>query len=400
MKVQPGDIAGFSQLTSDAVVGTSKLIEAVQAQLALVSCAVAPVAQVPVLAIAGLVHKTVRGITRAVDRAVQEACDQDFREEAREQVPCADREGIIAVLNGVIGDHLAATGNPLAIQMRLRRNGRPLEITKDALRAALPEATRKLLVMVHGLCRNDLQWEKDGHDYGAALARDLGYTPLYLHYNSGLHISENGQTFADLLRGLVLEWPEKLEELVLLGYSAGGLVSRSACYYGTIADHDWRRYLRHLIFIGTPHHGTPLEQLGNLVNVGLDLGPFLAPYSCIAKIRSAGITDLRYGNVRQEDWQKRDRFTHSPDVRTPLPLPDGVRCHTIAAASAKKGTSTQTGISGDGIVPLDSALGRHPDPAMTLRFARTQQWIGYEMNHRDLLCHAAVYQRICHWLRN
>jgi hypothetical protein len=283
--------------------------------------------------------------------------------------------------------------------MRPRRNGRPLKIEKDALFTAIPEANGKLLVLVHGLCRNDLQWAQRDHDHGAALARDLGYTPVYLHYNSGLHISENGQAFADLLETLVKQWPEQLRELVIVAHSAGGLVSRSACHYGTVADHYWRRCLRHLFFLGTPHHGAPLERWGNLVNAHLDLGPFSAPYARLGKIRSAGITDLRYGNVRHEDWQGRDRFALSPDVRTPMPLPTDVRCYAIAAALQKQKGSLRSEVIGDGIVPLDSALGRHQDPAMTLQFARSRQWIGYEMNHSDLLCHPAVYKRIRRWLR-
>jgi len=109
---------------------------------------------------------------------------------------------------------------------------------------------------------NDRHWHRDGHDHGAALARDLGYTPLYLHYNTGLHISTNGRAFADLLQMLVAEWPAPLEELVIIGHSMGGLVSRSACYYGAFNGHDWLRHLRKLIFLGTPHHGTPMERTG------------------------------------------------------------------------------------------------------------------------------------------
>jgi hypothetical protein len=305
---------------------------------------------------------------------------------------------MVAALNGVIGDHLAVTDNPLAIRMCVRRNGRPLKIEKEALFASIPVAGNKLLVLVHGLCRNDLQWARQGYEYGSALARDLGYTPVYLHYNTGLHISQNGQAFSDLLQILVKQWPVEIRELVILAHSAGGLVSRSACHYGTLAGHDWRRYLRHLIFIGTPHHGAPLERWGNLVNVSLDLSRFSAPYARIAKLRSAGITDLGYGNVRHEDWQGRDRFAHSPDMRTPLPLPDRVRCYAVAAVSRNAGTSRDMA-GGDGIVPLDSALGRHPNPAMTLHFPRSRQWIGYDMNHRDLLFHPDVYDRIRRWLQ-
>jgi hypothetical protein len=398
MTTDPADIASFSRLTSEAVVEISKLIEAAQQQITLIPGAFFPAAQRPAAAITGLIHDTVRGITKAVDRAVTDTCTPSLNN-IGEMDSSPVREAVVAALNGVVGDHLAATGNPLAIAMRLRRNGRPLTIERDALLAAIPEATGKLLVLVHGLCRNDLQWEQQDRGHGAALARDLGYTPVYLHYNSGLHISENGQAFAGLLEILVKQWPKQVQELAIVAHSAGGLVSRSACHYGTVADHHWRQYLRHLLFLGTPHHGAPLERWGNLVNANLDLGPFSAPYARLGRIRSAGITDLRYGNVRHEDWQGRDRFALSPDVRTPMPLPEDVRCYAIGATLQKQKGSLRNRVIGDGIVPLDSALGRHQDPAMTLQFARSRQWVGYAMNHSDLLCHPAVYDRILRWLR-
>ena len=349
----------------------------------------------PTAAINSLIHETVRGITRGVDRQVRSICPPCDANQNTATSPSRTRENVIAALNGVIGDHLAETANPLAIRMSVRRNGRALKLEKKSLRASIPDAAGKLLVLVHGLCRNDLQWQRKGYDYGSALARDLGYTPVYLHYNSGLHISENGRAFSQLLETLVQQWPADITELTIVAHSAGGLVSRSAHHYATLARHRWRRYLRNLVFIGTPHHGAPWERWGNLVNVSLDLCMFSAPYSRIAKLRSAGITDLRYGNVRDDDWQECDPFAHSPDRRLPLPLPRRVKCYALAAVSGKVGAG-----AGDGIVPLDSALGRHSDPAMTLQFARPRQWIGYDMDHWDLLCHPTVCDRIRSWLQS
>jgi hypothetical protein len=51
---------------------------------------------------------------------------------------------------------------------------------------------------------------------------------------------------------------------------------------------------------------------------------------------------------------------------------------------------------GDGIVPVNGALGRHEDPGLTLSFAR--QWVGYGMNHWDLLSRPTVYEQIKHWI--
>src|SRR4030095_10668393 len=147
----------------------------------------------------------------------------------------------------------------------------------------------------------------------SVLARELGFTPLYLHYNSGRHISTNGREFADLMEALVGQWPVPVEELVIMGHSMGGLVTRSACYYSALAGHDWLRRLRKLVFLGTPHHGAPLERGGNWIEILLGVSPSNAPFARLEKIRSAGITDLRYGNLLDEDWEGRDRFEHSAD---------------------------------------------------------------------------------------
>ena len=165
-----------------------------------------------------------------------------------------EREAVLAALNGVMGDYLAATDNPLAIPMRLRRKGRPLTLESAALAAAIPHPGRKLLVLVHGLCMSDRQWTRKGHNHGTALARDLGYTAVHLHYNSGLHISTNGRAFANLIEDLLNQWPAPLDEFAIVAHSLGGLVSRSAYHYGTAAGHRWPRRLGRLDF---PRHAAP-----------------------------------------------------------------------------------------------------------------------------------------------
>jgi len=102
---------------------------------------------------------------------------------------------------------------------------------------------------------------------------------------------------------------------------------------------------------------------------------------------------LRYGNLVDEDWQGIDRFQNSADRRLLLPLPGGVRCFAIAAS--KGGLA---GGFGDGLVSIDSALGRHKEPARTLAFAASDQWIVHGMTHRDLLTRAAIYRKIREWL--
>jgi hypothetical protein len=130
----------------------------------------------------------------------------------------------------------------------------------------------------------------------------------------------------------------------------------------------------------------------------LGISRYTAPFARLGKVRSAGITDLRYGNLVDEDWEGRDRFERSGDVRRAVPLPNDVACFTIAATTGKQAGDLSDRLLGDGIVPLASALGRHGDPRLALTVPESRQWIGYGMNHLDLLSRREVYARINGWL--
>jgi pimeloyl-ACP methyl ester carboxylesterase len=253
-------------------------------------------------------------------------------------------------------------------------------------------------VLLHGLCMNDLQWMRAGHDHGAALQRDLGYTPVYLRYNSGLHISSIGAALAQLMERLVEQWPQPRQQLVLLGHSMGGLVARSALHVASEAGLQWPARVDDLVFLGTPHHGAPLERAGNWVDVVLGATPYAAPLARLGKVRSAGITDLRHGNLLDEDRAGHDRFARTGDRRRPLPLPAGVRCFALAATTGAHPGDGKDRLLGDGLVPLASALGRHADPSRTLAFAPERQWVGLRMGHLDLLGRPEVYVQLRRWL--
>lgn len=312
---------------------------------------------------------------------------------------------MLAILNGVMGDRLVATRNPLATPMSLRYRGEALDWRARKL---LPQVTGKVVVLIHGLCMNDLQWRVvkpavDGQpaqvgDLGETLATELGYTPVYVRYNTGLHTSQNGRELAGLLEQLVEHWPVPVEALTLVGYSMGGLVARSACHYGRAGALRWPGRLGDLVFLATPHHGSPLERAGNLLDVLLGANPYSAPYGKLIQLRSAGITDLRYGHVVDEDWHGHDRFRRKPDGRQVVPLPDGVRCFALAATTAAKRSALADRLVGDGLVPLHSALGQHDDARHTLGFSRASQCVMYKMNHMAVVAHPAVIQQVRDWL--
>jgi pimeloyl-ACP methyl ester carboxylesterase len=336
--------------------------------------------------IAGVVYSAVRVASRLIGQAV-DAGLAPVTALLPEGESSPSLDAYRSVANGVYGDYLLQTANPLAIEMSLRYRGQrvdPHDPTSVFRQQSEITPARKLLVLVHGLCMNDRQWNRDGHDHGAVLAGELGYLPLYLRYNSGLRIASNGRAFAELLETLTANCSSRLEELVIMGHSMGGLVARSALNYGLAANHKWPEYLRKLVFLGTPHHGAPLERGGHVLDLVMELSPYLAPFAKLSRARSAGITDLRRGTVSAED-----EF---------VPLPSGVQCYAAAAVRAAKSSLLSDRLIGDGLVPLDSALGRHRDTTRMLAIPRNRQWIGYRMGHRDLLNRPEVYKQIFRWL--
>ena len=391
----PSDLRALARLLTDATAGVTNLVEAVHIGIA------APDYTPRAGGIAPLTYRSIRGITRVVAGGLDVAL-APLAAALGPRAPTPERRLALAAVNGIVGDYLAETGSALALPMTLHRDGAPLAVDRAALAATFPEPRGKLLLLVHGLCGSDRGWARgggqcgdEGSDYGAALARDLVYTPRYLNYNSGRHVSANGRDLAALLEALVSAWPAPVDELAILAHSMGGLVARSAAHYGAAAGHAWPARLRALVCLGTPHHGAPLERGGNWINVLLEATPYVAPFGRLGKGRSAGITDLRYGNLLDEDWQGRDRFAPAVDERTRVPLPAAARCYAAAAVLAGGVETPADRLLGDGLVPLDSALGRHADPARSLAF--DGEWIGRGLGHLDLLGRAEVYAQVVEW---
>jgi alpha-beta hydrolase superfamily lysophospholipase len=379
------DLRGLSRLVIDGVVGVTDIVEAMHLTIGARAGLLRAGLDGRSAGITGLVYGAVRGVTRTVGRGL----DAVLPAGATTTDATPQRQALLSALNGVWGDHLAKTGNPLAIPTSLRIAGQPYE-------AALASPSGRVVVMVHGLAMNDLQWQHRGHDHGQMLGRELGYTPVYLHYNTGRHVSQNGRDFSALLDTLVAVWPVPVQELVIVCHSMGGLVTRSACSFG--AGQRWMQSLTKLVFLGTPHHGAPLERGGRLVDALLEFSPYAAPLARLGKARSAGITDLRFGNLQDADWQHRDRHAQKHDDRAPTPLPEGVKSFVVAATKGKTVRGLRSTLVGDGLVPLTSALGEHEDAALALKVPKSRQLVVTSADHWDLLSHDRVSEQLRRWL--
>lgn len=381
------DFRGISRMAFDASVGVAHIVEQMHRTVQRARPPIGkPTADRPG-GITGFVYRSVRGGIGLVGKGI-DASLAPLTAMLPDGESTPARDAFLSAVNGVFGDYLASTGNPLAIEMSLRRRGRevPLVDPAAAFAGTGDEApTGRLLVLIHGLCLNDRQWTREGHDHGRALADELGFTALYLRYNSGLHIAANGRKLAEALEALLQNWPVPVQELVILGHSMGGLVARAACHHAHGAGHAWPKPLRKLVFLGTPHHGAPLERGGHGLDFVMGLSPYSAPFTQIGKQRSAGITDLRHGSI-----------THG--VHEHVPLPNGIECFAAAATLGSRRDLLGERLVGDGLVPLASALGKHAKAEHRLRIPESRQWVGYGMGHLELLCRPEVYAQLRDWL--
>jgi triacylglycerol lipase len=274
-------------------------------------------------------------------------------------------EASLAILNGAIGDYLARTGNGLATELTLLArigDDAPLVLERGALERALPAATGKVAILVHGLMCTEGIWEMaDRTDYGRRLTADLGYTPLYVRFNSGLPIADNGARLSAALDALIEAYPRPIEEIVPLGYSMGGLVVRSACHVARLAKRPWLEHVPCAIYLGTPHLGTPLERMGRVVAKVLRTidDPYTRLIGQIADLRSGGLKDLGDADLRHEDRAPK-AARHLRDPRHPVPLLPEIRHYLVAGSlSADRWLAT---LFGDAMVPVGSATNGLVDP--------------------------------------
>ncbi len=413
------DVQGMAQLATQATTGVTRIVEGVHRSVWDTIGIPGGKAPGQTRGITGLVYRIVHGVTSLVGKGVDTALAglKPLLESTGAKPGTPRREALLAALNGVMGDRLVDSGNPLAAPMTLRYRSATLN-WQDL--PPMPEATGKVLVLIHGLCMSDLRTyaqhrssvrlrrgEEPVVDHGEALASALDYTPVYLRYNSGLHTSQNGRELAAQLEQLVAHWPTEIEELTVVAHSMGGLLIRSAYHYAKQDALRWTGHLKNIVFLGTPHYGSPLERVGNRVDVILGSTPYTAPFARLGQVRSVGITDLRYGNLLDEDWGGHDRppgggpaekSRRRPDSRPVVPLPEGVACYTVAATTTAERNDLANRLIGDGLVPLFSALGEHDDARRNLGFAQESQWIACRMNHMELLSSPEVTRRIVRWL--
>jgi pimeloyl-ACP methyl ester carboxylesterase len=302
----------------------------------------------------------------------------------------------VGIANGVFGENADSRGTVLPAAMTIRRDGHRVDLDRDSLASAFPEATGRVVVFLHGLVETERCWfhrsapekARTGTDFGSRLADDLSYTPVYLRYNTGRHVSDNGGELADLLADLVEHWPVPVTDVVLVGHSMGGLVARSAVLHAHEHDSRLLPAVSRVVCLGTPHTGAQLER--TVVRVGdlLQKFPVTAPLTRVLSLRSDGIKDLGRGRVHHSQWT--DTGTDSTRASAP-PFPSGVRQYFVAVTLARTPTSLWGRLIGDLLVSPASA----GDHTQTAELA----WLS-GLHHFDLLSHDTVYDTMLDWLQS
>lgn len=306
----------------------------------------------------------------------------------------------LAVLNAAAGDRLGPDLEPLAIRMAVRAGGRDVGLTAGDVAAAFPCATPRLAVFVHGLAETEDSWRRragDSAPYGDRLRADLGYTPVYVRYNTGRHVSDSGHDLAELLGTLEAAWPGPVQEILLAGHSMGGLVIRSACHYGREACAPWVERVRHVFYLGSPHMGAPLARVAGAVGWALNQVPETRPFAALAGGPSS-VRDLRHGYVLDDDWAGCGPGCCLRDHRTEAPLLASADHYAISATVTADPASPAGAVLGDLLVQPASAHGRRgPRQHIPFPVHLGRRFGG--MHHFDLLNHPDVWAAIAAILR-
>ena len=337
-------------------------------------------------------------LARAADVAIEQ---QGIGEEV---VLSTSRRGsaAIAALNGLIGDRLERSGSDLHQPASVRVNGEAVALGTGSVSAAFPGATAQLVVFLHGLMGNEFYWDwggaHPGDTYGARLASDLGCTPIYLRYNTGLHVSENGLSVAALLEELVEAWPVEVQDVALVGHSMGGLVARSACHQAWESDRNWTKRVRHVVSLGTPHLGAPLEQGAHRAAEALYALPETRMLGAFLRRRSAGIRDLRHGSLVDEDWRGRDPNALRAAACKEVPLLPGATHFFVSATITRSPTHPLGRLLGDILVLVPSATGQ--GRTRRIPFQAEHGHHVSPAHHLALLNHPEVYERLREWLQH
>lgn len=308
-----------------------------------------------------------------------------------------------SILNGIIGDHLEKNFNPASIKMNFYQNDNLIKLTSQSIKNVHPNPSPNIFILVHGLVSNEHFWdfkETPEINYGALLEKDFNITPFYLRFNSGLHISENGQELSALIEKLFESYPIPIESINFISHSMGGLITRSACYYAEQDNKKWVTKVKKIFFLGSPHLGAPLEKLGNVTSHILKTIPNFVTniIASVADLRSAGMKDLRYGYIHHEEWEGKNPDALLENNKLPIPLMKNATHYVITGSITEDPEHFLSLWLGDSLVRKPSALAKSSDEKFCLNFEGEHLKEFPGVAHLGLMANQKVYDQIKTWI--
>lgn len=304
------------------------------------------------------VYAAVRGISRVTGQGIGAAAALARPGDWRPITGTPTGAVLTGAVNGLVGDHMVALDNDLAVPMTLYTSTvsdehGELPADPDALRAVVADHPERdlsrLVLLVHGLGETEHAWRlygeaSAGEGYAERVASATGATPLLLRYNSGLRVADNGTALSLLLTDLWHRWPEQVERLDLVGHSMGGLVLRHACHHAVHTGQPWVGAVRRMVYLGSPHRGAPLAHRVDQLASQLSRWSSSRTWGEFLDRRSAGIRDLVTGVSDTE-----------------VPLLAHASHHAVAACVTSSPEHPLAHALGDLLVPVDSARGAVTD---------------------------------------
>ncbi len=368
------DLKGLNQLTHDGIIGVVDLVEAMHQRISTLGGILNQGDLNKTTGLTGFIYNTIRQTTALSIKGIDLAL-ATFSPMVSKSKQSQTNETWRSILNGVLGDHLANTNNPLALTMTWHHQDQ--ELTPVEVAELCNEQSGQPLLLIHGLCMNDRMWRREGHNHGVQLQQTNHMIPIYLRYNSGLAVYDNGLLLEHLFKQFFNALnPEKSCDV--LCHSMGGLVLRSAMHVAQETSNEWYKRLGKAVFLGTPHQGAVLEKTGNVIDYLISINPYSAPFAKLGHKRSHGIKNLRHGTI-------------TADHQT-IQLPKGVDCYAFAASTQDNAHQKHQQWIGDGLVSVDSALGGHKHPEREVLFKKSQKRVVENVSHMGLLSDPHVFR--------
>jgi hypothetical protein len=191
-----------------------------------------------------------------------------------------------SLLNGMIGEYLEKENNPLAIQMGFFHQSQKLSLDCQLAQQLDCPLSNKVVIFVHGLTNLETVWDYPAEgssnasivnhyidvcfspvnktspeNYGKKLQEEFGFTPFYLRYNTGLSLEKNGRNFSAQLSKLFKNYPIKIDDLMLIGFSMGGGLLSHAQYSAQKNNQAWLKVLSKCMYLGDSSENSLLANI-------------------------------------------------------------------------------------------------------------------------------------------